>query len=114
LEVWHGIDAGAHHEMTGVTSVRASVKSDAYPWRRQGLPRPSLRNLDVLRPRPLGTLTSLERDSLTFTEIIETRLTARGVVKEVLVLVTGQNETKTFVTYESFDCAVHGCHRNLL
>jgi hypothetical protein len=35
-------------------------------------------------------LTSLERDVLPFTKITEKRFAARGAVKEVLVLVTGQ------------------------
>src|SRR4029453_5070271 len=71
-------------------------------------------DLDVLAARALGALSSVEGDGLSFTKIVETSFSARGVVKEVLVPITGQDETEPFVTDEAFDRAVHGCHCNLL
>jgi hypothetical protein len=59
-------------------------------------------------------LSSLECDGLSFTKVVETSLSARGVVKEVLVPITGQDETEPFVSDEAFDCAFHGCHGDLL
>jgi hypothetical protein len=59
-------------------------------------------------------LSPVKRDVLPFTEIVETSLGARGVVEEILVPVTGQDETKPFVTDEALNRAVHGCHCDLL
>jgi hypothetical protein len=73
-----------------------------------------LRDLDVLASGALGTLSSLERDGLSFTEIVETSFATRGGVEEVLVPIICQDETKPFVTDEPFDRAVHGCHGDLL
>src|SRR6266851_3610095 len=73
-----------------------------------------LRDLDVLASGALGTLSPLERDGLPFTEIVETSFATCRAVEEVLVPVTGQDETKPFVTDEPFDRAVHGRHGDLL
>jgi hypothetical protein len=47
-------------------------------------------------------------------KIVETSLTARGVMEEILVPVTCEDKTEPFVTDESFDRAVHGRHSGLL
>jgi hypothetical protein len=52
-------------------------------------------------------LPSLECDSLSFAKIVEASFTARRVMEEVLVPVSGQDETEPFVTDEPFDRAVH-------
>jgi len=69
-----------------------------------------LREPDVLAPRSLRALASLERDSLSFAEIIESGLGAGRIVKEVLVAIARQDESKAFVTDQSLDRAIHWCH----
>src|SRR5262249_924289 len=74
----------------------------------------SLSHFDVLGSRTLWTLSSLEGDRLAFLQIIKARVVAGRRVKEVFVPVARQNEPKPFPTDESFDRAVHRCHRRLL
>jgi hypothetical protein len=77
--------------------------------------RDRLDDPDVLAARTLRALSSLERDGLSFTKVVEARSSARRVVKEVLIPVVGQDETEAFVTDEPLDRAVHGCcHTDLL
>ena len=74
-----------------------------------------LRQSNVLAAGTLGALTALERDGLSFAEVVEARSSARRVVEEVLIPVVGQDETEAFVTDEPLDRAVHGCcHTELL
>jgi hypothetical protein len=54
-------------------------------------------------------VSSLEGRELSLSEIVEASFTTCGVVKEVLVPVTCQNETESLVVDEAFDRAVHGC-----
>jgi hypothetical protein len=44
---------------------------------------------------------------LPFSQIIESRLLAGGIVKKVLGAVARQNETEALVTHEPLDGAVH-------
>jgi hypothetical protein len=69
-----------------------------------------LRESDVLAPRSLRALASLEGDGLSFAKIIESGLGAGRIVKEVLVAVTRQDESEAFVAHESLDRAIHWCH----
>src|SRR6516164_6983047 len=80
---------------------------------RFGAFRAHLRDFDVLASRALWPLSSLERDGLSLSKIVETSVRARGVVEEVLVSVTCEDETEPFVTNEAFDRAVHGRHGDL-
>jgi hypothetical protein len=59
-------------------------------------------------------LSSLERDGLSLSKIVETGVRARGVVEEVLGPVIGEDETEAFATDEAFDRAVHRRHGDLL
>jgi hypothetical protein len=64
--------------------------------------------------RGLGTLTAIERDRLSFAQIVEGRLGARRLVEEVLVAVARRNEPETLVADEPLDRAIHRCHVCLL
>lgn len=59
----------------------------------------SLRKLDILAPRPLGTLSLFERDRLSFAEIVECNLSARGLMKKVLMAIASCDEAEPFVTH---------------
>jgi hypothetical protein len=81
---------------------------------RVSVARTHLRDPDVLASRALWPLSSLERDGLSLSKIVETSFRARGVVEEVLLSVTCEDETEPFITDEAFDRAVHGRHCDLL
>jgi len=65
---------------------------------------------DVFAARPLRTLTLVECHGLAFAKLIEGRLAARRLMKEILVAVAGRDESKPFVTDEPFDRSVHAWH----
>src|SRR5512143_1723647 len=69
--------------------------------------RVDLCHANVFAAGSLRALTALERNCLSLAQIVEPRRAARGVVKEVLVDVTRQDEAKTFVRDETLDRAVH-------
>src|SRR5678815_5510828 len=62
---------------------------------------------DVLAPRPFRPLPQIERDRLPFTKFIEGRLTAGGIVEEVLGAVARDDETEALFADEPLDRAVH-------
>jgi hypothetical protein len=78
--------------------VQTSTHDDA-PSRESGEP-------DVLAPRPFWPLAQIERDSLTFSKVVEGGLLTSGIVKEVLDAIARQNETEALVANEPLDCAV--------
>ena len=57
----------------------------------------------------LGPLSLLERDGLTFPQLIEPRALARRVVEKVLGPVIRENEPEAFVADEPLNLSVHRC-----
>jgi hypothetical protein len=104
-----------HHRRAGsVQPTGVSLQRIVQRLERFGVARVHLRDPDVLASRALWPLSSLERDGLSLSKIVETSFHARGVVKEVFVPVTCEDETEPFVTDETFDRAVHGRHGDSL
>jgi hypothetical protein len=108
----------AHNAFTSartITDVRSRSSHPAYRYSvSYSAFSAHLRDLDVLASRALRTLSSLKRDGLPFAKIVETSLTARRAVEEVLVPVTRQDEAEPLTTDEPLDRAVHGRHVDLL
>src|SRR5206468_10486307 len=69
-----------------------------------------LRKPDVLASWPLRPLSSVERDSLPFAELVKGDLTAGRAVEEVLISIGRQDEPESFITHQTFNGAVHCCH----
>jgi hypothetical protein len=55
-------------------------------------------------------LAGLERDGLPFAQLRERHSSARRLVKEVFLPVTGRDESESFVAHNPLDGPVRGCH----
>lgn len=68
-----------------------------------------LRDANAFGAWALGPLSLLERDGLTFPQLIEPRALARRVVEKVLGPVIRENEPEAFVADEPLNLSVHRC-----
>ena len=103
LEEKFGVSAAAPAMMM------AAPAGDAAPAR----PSPS-GQLHVFRARSLRTLSPVEADGLTLSQLVEPHAVAGRLMEEVLVAVARRDKAETLVAHEPFDRSVHRRHAVLL